>query len=89
MSNTNKKIVLVGQPNVGKSVIFGCLTHKYVNVSNYPGTTVEVTRGTIKIGEESCEVIDTPGLYSIFPITEEEKVTLRIIENENPDIIYM
>ncbi|MBE0606795.1 MAG: 50S ribosome-binding GTPase, partial [Deltaproteobacteria bacterium] len=38
-------VILVGNPNVGKSVVFGALTGRYVNVSNYPGTTVEVTRG--------------------------------------------
>lgn len=88
MRTTNsKKIILVGQPNVGKSVVFGSLTGRYAIVSNYPGTTVEVTRGHAKIGEHRCEIIDTPGLYSIFPITEEERVTLRIIENESPDLI--
>jgi ferrous iron transport protein B len=83
----NKKILLVGQPNVGKSVVFGCLTGRYATVSNYPGTTVEVSRGHAKIGQNNCEIIDTPGLYSIFPITEEENVTLRLIENEAPDVI--
>src|SRR5512141_3500298 len=38
-------VILVGNPNVGKSVVFGALTGRYVNVSNYPGTTVEITRG--------------------------------------------
>ena len=83
----NKKIALVGQPNVGKSVLFGAMTGQYANVSNYPGTTVELTRGTVKIGSEPYELIDTPGLYSIFPVTEEERVTLRIIENERPALI--
>jgi len=89
MSLKNKRIALIGQPNVGKSVVFGCLTGKYVTVSNYPGTTVEVARGTAKIGEHAFEVIDTPGLYSIFPITEEEKVTLNIIEKERPAAIML
>jgi ferrous iron transport protein B len=44
-----EKIALVGNPNVGKSVIFGWLTGKYVTVSNYPGTTVEVSQGNIKL----------------------------------------
>lgn len=85
--NQPKKIALIGQPNVGKSVVFGCLTGKYVVVSNYPGTTVEVSRGNAKIGDHACEIIDTPGLYSIFPITEEERCTLKIIEEETPDMI--
>lgn len=87
MSNKQIKICLVGQPNVGKSVIFGTMTGNYATVSNYPGTTVEVTRGETKIGSSIVEVIDTPGLYSIFPITEEERVTLNIIKDESPDLI--
>lgn len=86
MKHEIRKIALVGQPNVGKSVIFADLTGRYVTVSNYPGTTVEVARGNAKFGDLTCEIIDTPGLYSIFPITEEEKVTLKIIE-EGADVI--
>ena len=81
------KIVLVGSPNVGKSVIFGLLTGRYATVSNYPGTTVEVSKGTAKIGGIACEVIDTPGLYSIYPITEEERVTLKILKEQDPHVI--
>lgn len=87
MKHETLKVVLVGQPNVGKSVVFGCLTGKYANVSNYPGTTVEVSKSLCKIGSTPFEIIDTPGLYSIFPITEEEKVTLKIIETEYPNLI--
>ena len=59
--------MLVGNPNVGKSVIFGYLTGKYVTVSNYPGTTVEVSRGTMRYGGKTWEVIDTPGVNSLVP----------------------
>ncbi|MBW1921380.1 MAG: 50S ribosome-binding GTPase, partial [Deltaproteobacteria bacterium] len=69
-----KKIVLVGSPNVGKSVIFSHLTGRYVTVSNYPGTTVEVTRGKGIIANREVGIIDTPGMYSLVPITEEERV---------------
>lgn len=82
-----KKIAIVGSPNVGKSVMFNRLTGTYVNVSNYPGTTVEVSRGRAKIGEEEFEIIDTPGMYSILPITEEERVARRILFKEKPDIV--
>ena len=47
-SKEPKKVILVGSPNVGKSVIFGLLTGRYVTVSNYPGTTVEVSEGIIQ-----------------------------------------
>ncbi|MBW2000399.1 MAG: ferrous iron transport protein B [Deltaproteobacteria bacterium] len=82
-----KKIVLVGSPNVGKSVIFGHLTGRYVTVSNYPGTTVEVTRGRGIIGHEEVGVIDTPGMYSLVPITEEERVARDILLEERPDVV--
>jgi ferrous iron transport protein B len=71
---SSSPIALVGMPNVGKSVLFNALTGIYVTVSNYPGTTVEVSRGLVQIGEQSITVIDTPGMYSLLPITEEEKV---------------
>ncbi len=82
-----EKIAIVGSPNVGKSVLFNNLTKRYVTVSNYPGTTVEVSRGKAKIGEMEYEIIDTPGMYSLSPITEEERVARRILIKERPDIV--
>ncbi|HWI40810.1 MAG TPA: ferrous iron transport protein B, partial [Verrucomicrobiae bacterium] len=82
-----KRVALVGNPNVGKSVLFNALTGAYVTVSNYPGTSVEVTRGTAHIGGEQVEVIDTPGMYSILPITEEERVAREILLTEPPDVV--
>ena len=82
-----RKIAIVGSPNVGKSVLFNCLTGSYAVVSNYPGTTVEGYRGKVKIGEEEFEVVDTPGMYSLFSITEEEKVGRSILLEENPAVI--
>ena len=82
-----RKIAIVGNPNVGKSVIFNTLTGSYTVVSNYPGTTVEVSRGRAKIGDGKFEVVDTPGMYSLLPITEEERVARDILMNERPDIV--
>ncbi len=64
-------IALVGNPNTGKSVVFHYLTGRYVEVSNYPGTTVEVTRGWC--GPDL--IVDTPGVYGISDLNDEEKVT--------------
>jgi ferrous iron transport protein B len=75
-------VILVGNPNVGKSVVFGALTGRYVNVSNYPGTTVEVTRGEAHDRGTSLEVIDTPGVYSLLPMSEDERVTRDILMRE-------
>ena len=77
-----RKIILVGSPNVGKSVLFNSLTGQYATVSNYPGTTVEVTRGKARIGGKECEVVDTPGMYSLISISEEERVARNILFDE-------
>ena len=84
-----KKIVLVGNPNVGKSVIFNHLTGKYVTVSNYPGTTVEVSSGFLKGSGNRVLVIDSPGVQSLFARTDDEKVTVRILLEENPDVVVL
>ncbi len=75
-------VILVGNPNVGKSVVFGALTGRYVNVSNYPGTTVEITRGEARDRGTTLEVIDTPGVYSLLPMSEDERVTRDILMRE-------
>jgi len=69
-----RRILLVGSPNVGKSMLFNRLTGRYVMVSNYPGTTIELSKGFSEISDRRYEVIDTPGMYSLSAITEEEKV---------------
>jgi len=79
-----RKIAIVGSPNVGKSMTFNRLTGAYANVSNYPGTTVEVFRGKGKIGLEEFEIVDTPGMYSLMPISEEERVARSILLKEKP-----
>ncbi|MFH1542520.1 MAG: ferrous iron transport protein B [bacterium] len=68
------KLILIGNPNVGKSVVFGHLTGNYVTVSNYPGTTVEISRGTGQFEKEKIEIIDLPGTNSLIPSSEDEKV---------------
>src|SRR5512135_2337488 len=77
-----EKIILVGNPNVGKSVIFGWLTGKYVTVSNYPGTTVEVSQGNISLDGRKGILVDTPGINSLIPMSEDERVTRDILLEE-------
>jgi ferrous iron transport protein B len=84
---TIRKIVLVGNPNVGKSVIFRLLTGSYVLVSNFPGTTVEISRGKLEVGSTSYEVVDTPGVGSMLPQSEDERVTCEVLISEAPDLI--
>lgn len=76
------RVILVGNPNVGKSVVFGFLTGRYVTVSNYPGTTVEVSRGETRERGKWVEVVDTPGVYSLLPMSEDERVTRDILMRE-------
>ncbi len=80
-------IALVGQPNVGKSVIMNLLTGAGAMVSNYPGTTVEITEGYFPTPAGKVRIIDTPGIYSLHSDTEEQKVTQRILLEENVDMI--
>lgn len=80
----SNRIVLVGNPNVGKSVIFGLLTKKYVTVSNYPGTTVEVSYGDMTLEGKKYLIVDTPGVNSLVPMSEDEKVTRDILLKERP-----
>lgn len=79
---SKEKVILIGNPNVGKSVIFNYLTGKYVTVSNYPGTTVEVTTGTMSAQGKKFQVLDTPGINSLIPMSEDEKVTRDILLKE-------
>ena len=69
-----KKIALIGCPNVGKSVVFSRLTGVNVISSNYPGTTVDFTKGTTRIGGEKFELVDVPGTYSLEPTSKAEEV---------------
>jgi ferrous iron transport protein B len=68
-------VVLAGNPNVGKSVVFNALTGAYVDVSNFPGTTVQLTRGTF----EGRDVVDTPGIYGVSSFNDEETVARDVI----------
>ncbi len=72
------RIALVGNPNVGKSMLFHRLTGKYVTVSNYPGTTVEISQGALR-GLQDVIVVDTPGIVAFPPRSEDEAVTARVL----------
>ncbi len=77
-------VAIVGNPNVGKSVLFNNLTGRYATVSNYPGTTVEISSGLAKFGDRTMTVADTPGMYSLLSITDEERVGRRMLLAEKP-----
>jgi ferrous iron transport protein B len=75
------RILLMGNPNVGKSVLFSRLTGVQAIVSNYPGTTISYTRGNMKLGGETAEVIDVPGTYTLEPTSEAEEIALRLLDS--------
>lgn len=73
-------VLLVGQPNVGKSVIFSQLTGVSAIASNYPGTTVGFTEGEIQVGDQKAKVIDVPGTYSLStPTCKAEEIALKML----------
>ena len=80
------KILLMGNPNVGKSVIFSRLTGIEVVSANYPGTTIEYTEGRMKLGEDMATLIDPPGVYSLEPTSKVEEVTGHILE-QGADVV--
>lgn len=75
-----KKILLIGNPNVGKSAIFTRLTGVHALSSNYPGTTVGFLEGWLRAGEKEYRLIDVPGAYTLEPTNEAEEVANRIID---------
>ncbi|ACK65845.1 small GTP-binding protein [Rippkaea orientalis PCC 8801] len=80
-------IALVGSPNVGKSLLFNLLTGGYTTVSNYPGTTVEIAKSQGIIGGQKVTIIDTPGMYSLMSMTEEEQFTRDFLLTEPIDLV--
>ena len=76
-----KKILLVGNPNVGKSALFSRLTGVRTTVSNYTGTTISYTKGFMKLGGEKVEVIDVPGTYTLEPTSEAERIALKMLDD--------
>jgi ferrous iron transport protein B len=74
------QILLVGNPNVGKSALFSRLTGTHIIASNYPGTTVEFTRGYLKLGEKRAEIIDVPGSYTLEPGSKAEEVAVEMLK---------
>jgi ferrous iron transport protein B len=78
------KILLMGNPNVGKSVVFNRVTCTSVIASNYPGTTVEFTKGSIKLDGRRVEVIDVPGTYTLEPTCKAEQIAVEML-NKHAD----
>ena len=88
MDNKSSKIVLVGNPNCGKSSLFNNLTKLKQKITNVPGTTIENKVGTLTQGKHKIQLIDTPGTYSFNPKSLDEKEAIRVFfEDPSPDTI--
>jgi ferrous iron transport protein B len=74
------RVLLIGNPNVGKSALFNALTGLRATVSNYPGTTVELACGVLRSAPEAVEVVDSPGVNSLLPLSEDERVTWELVK---------
>lgn len=83
-----RTVILVGNPNVGKSVLFNKLTGRFVVISNYPGTTVEITRAEMTLDGQKVTVIDTPGVNELAPTTEDARVTCDVLQ-DHPDAVVV
>jgi ferrous iron transport protein B len=82
-----KKIYLIGNPNVGKSVIFSRLTGVHVVSSNYPGTTVEISKGYLQLDSNKVEIVDLPGTYSLEPTSNAEEAAVSLLKEYPRDEI--
>jgi len=91
MENKPFKIVLVGNPNCGKSSLFNNLTKLKQKITNVPGTTIENKVGTVSKGKQKIELIDTPGTYSFNPKSLDEKEAIRVFFEDPPPntILYI
>lgn len=81
------RILLMGNPNVGKSVIFNRLTGIRVVVSNYPGTTIEFLEGSMMVDGRRVQIIDVPGAYSLVPSDKAEEAAVNMLMKDKPHLI--
>lgn len=82
-------IAVVGAPNSGKSTLFNALTGSRVQEGNWPGTSVEVSRGTWRVGERPYDLIDLPGAYSLEPASPDEAFTRSMLLDAPPDLVLV
>ena len=83
------RVALVGNPNVGKTTILNALTRGKFIVGNYPGTTVEVKRGSGKIHGREVEFIDLPGIYGLDARAKDEEIVVEFLEKEGADLLLI
>jgi ferrous iron transport protein B len=85
-SDSPLRLGLIGSPNAGKTTLFNALTGLRARVGNYPGVTVERREGRLELGDRRAAIIDLPGTYSLDPISLDEAVVTRILDDEISDV---
>ena len=81
------KVLLMGQANVGKSALFNRLAGASAFESNYPGTTVDFTKGRMRLNNQDVEIIDVPGTFSLEPKDKAEEVSVRMLMEEKDTVV--
>ena len=81
------KVAIAGNPNVGKTTILNQLAGTSLKVGNWPGVTVEKKEAVVKFNDYEIHFIDLPGIYTLEPISEDERIAVHFLEEEKPDVI--
>jgi ferrous iron transport protein B len=84
LKDEDRPVILVGNPNVGKSAVFSAFTGRRVDISNYPGTTVELANGRLGVNGYQLTLIDTPGVQSLLPHSDDERVARDVLLRQTP-----
>jgi len=84
MIDGDRSVILVGNPNLGKSAVFAALTGRRVDISNYSGTTVELACGRLSVNGHELALVDTPGVQSLLPRSDDERVARDVLLTESP-----
>ncbi|HIQ31067.1 MAG TPA: ferrous iron transport protein B [Aquifex aeolicus] len=85
--NKTIKVGVAGSPNVGKTTILNRIAGTKLKVGNWPGVTVEKREAVLTFGEYKIHLIDLPGVYTLEPISEDERIAVEFLEREEPDVI--
>ncbi len=86
------KLALIGNPNSGKTSLFNTLTGLRQKTGNFPGVTIEKVTGRVEMGDRTCDLVDLPGTYSLYPISKDEHIVTNVLLNPDtrPDgIVYV
>ncbi len=81
------KVAIAGNPNVGKTTILNHIAGISLKVGNWPGVTVEKKEAFLKAGDYEIHFVDLPGIYTLEPVSEDERIAVHFIEEEKPDVV--